>query len=251
MNSSINTSASKCSFCKAFAVKTHYFEDTCESCGTVNHTDYLEREPEYTTNDPFFGKSIPDYSTELAIEIWPEINTSLMETANELFHDFLLGSNTRSVKGQHRISLIYAALFFSQNLMNRGRRTMSWFMSQMVDPKSFSGACTELSDFMFRSRKWFDMVSRPVSLDENIAGIIAELAVPEAREREVRKRAYQLQDYLRSASSKARELSGFKDMNVHVALVYAACKSLKIKVLDPTSVGLATVTKVVKILMKK
>ena len=255
---------STCTYCGKKSVFSINYAQQCVECGTEHSTDYLERDVNYTENE-VMQQPLKDVvhenilSDEMHWSNWLYFPDSVTSTANELFRDF--SKDTACVaKGGHRINLIIACLFFSQNIMNSGRQSKKYFTDHVLDVAGFGTACNEVENYVFISGSsssnvgtrscWSHLLptDRPISFGDEIGRILREFGIETEDEVQVRKRSNQINDLMTAAPQKLKtKVDGVKNSILHVAVVYTACESLKIKVPIEKS-RLATVKRIVYVI---
>ena len=227
--------------CGAPEIKTIQYEVVCVNCGTVHAEDYVDRST--ITDETFYASTLydpmtihsgeKDATTDLSIQIWPECPESVIKCANDLFHDFSKFNNT-IYKGQKREMTVVACLYNAQMQMNLGIKTKQWFQKWATDAHTFNTMCTEVQEFVEGHAGWKSLLERPKGrLHDDIDDILAELEIPKDRRIEVRRRAFKIDDLIRSSSVKVKsKFEGIKDKNMNTAIVVIACQYLRIAIKD-------------------
>lgn len=240
---------SSCEHCKSDAIVFVSHEYVCSSCGVVLLDRMFTDEPEWHVSNSSIQRAellnpstyIKDKSVRQItdnIQLTLQLPESICMSGAQLYT-----TSQNNFKGDNKRYVVTACVFYAQKEMRSGARTREEFCSFLgLDPHKFSKTLSTIKDDMYAQN------AAPCRnrIDDTLSRSIYCIAdIPTDSIMRVKTTVLKLYDRVREQ----KEVKCFHVEKLGIALVYMACRILKIAitikhVADCTETSMATIIKI-------
>jgi transcription initiation factor TFIIIB Brf1 subunit/transcription initiation factor TFIIB len=234
-----------CYFCHLSNVTSVGFETICIDCGTVQESDFIDREAITVEHNEFFCGDKRNVVDEFCdVFGFP---TSVCLTAKELFQGIC---EEKIFKGVRRESIGIACVYASQVVMNGGKR----YLREFPCDEHLMKSVTLVEQFIHRKPQWkFLIKAQSVpQFDDHLNLIVGAMDV--SLRSKIRKTA---QAVMMSVQCKLDDnsLVGIQENSIYSSIIFIALKQVnpgyqKKKFCEISKVSTTTLTKVTHVLNK-